>query len=258
MASDRFSFDRAAGYYDATRALPEEVAADLTELLVTELDGRTPGLEIGVGTGRIALPLHRRGVPLVGVDVAEEMLKRLVANAGAGLPFAVVLGDASSLPFATGSVGAVMASHVLHLLPGWRAAVDEAMRALRPGAPLLVDFGGAPKAPWHEWTMAVFRRHGIVRVRPGASSVEEVTAHLGKRAAARRLRPLRMPVRRTLARDLEDWEGQIHSWTWPYPADQVRGACAEVRARAHDLGWSPDRAVVLERTIQWWAFDRVR
>ncbi len=55
------SFDRAADYYDATRRLPDSVRDQLAELLADELVERGLCVEIGVGTGRIALPLHRRG-----------------------------------------------------------------------------------------------------------------------------------------------------------------------------------------------------
>ena len=76
------SFDRAAGYYDATRGLPADVQEALTEVLAHELEGKGPCLEVGVGTGRIALPLHRRGVPLVADwrGALEESLRVLVPN----------------------------------------------------------------------------------------------------------------------------------------------------------------------------------
>jgi ubiquinone/menaquinone biosynthesis C-methylase UbiE len=58
---DSVAFDRAAGFYDESRGLDpavEELVADRVEEAVGP-EGRL--LEIGVGTGRIALPLHRRG-----------------------------------------------------------------------------------------------------------------------------------------------------------------------------------------------------
>lgn len=54
------NFDRSAGYYDATRALPAATMTELTGVLAAELAGRQPCLEIGVGTGRFALPLGVR------------------------------------------------------------------------------------------------------------------------------------------------------------------------------------------------------
>ena len=128
------NFDRAADYYDTTRALPADSMDDLTALLAAELGGRQPGLEIGVGTGRIARPLSEGGVTLAGMDLSAGMLGRLIANAGGAPPFPLVRADATRLPFAAGSFGAVLAVHVLHLIPDWRVAVDESLRVLRPGA----------------------------------------------------------------------------------------------------------------------------
>jgi SAM-dependent methyltransferase len=250
------SFDRAADYYDATRGLPESVAEALADLLADELTTRSPCLEIGVGTGRIALPLHRRGVDLLGTDIAPSMLSRLVANAGGGLPFPLLLADATRLPIEGGAVSAVIASHVFHLIPEWRSAADEAIRVLRPGGVLLVDFGGGAPAPWSAPTEEVLGHHGIASIRPGVSGPDDVLGHLGGRVKVRRLPALDMVVIRSLGRDLREWEGQTQSWTWPYRADQMRSACAHVRAWAVDQGWSLEREVELERTIQWWAFDR--
>ncbi len=248
-----FSFDRAAGYYDATRGLPSDVANDLTDRLVAELDGRRACLELGVGTGRIALPLHDRGIRLIGSDIAPAMLHQLAVNAGGVAPFPLVLADATRLPLVDGSVDAVLASHVLHLVPDWRRAVDELRRVLRPGGVLLADFGNHPPSPWSEPTNAIFRRHGVVRVRPGVSSPEEVAEYAGTRA--RPLDAVTLTATRSLAQDLSEWEAQIHSWTWPYAPEQLRPACDDIRRWAEQNGVDLDDEVTLERRIQWWAFE---
>ncbi|MDQ2816117.1 MAG: class I SAM-dependent methyltransferase [Actinomycetota bacterium] len=76
------SFDRAADYYDATRGLPAGVSREVSQVLSSALRRRALCLEIGVGTGRVALPLAEIGINLVGVDLAPAMLDHLVANAG--------------------------------------------------------------------------------------------------------------------------------------------------------------------------------
>ena len=228
----------------------------LADVLAAELAGREPCLEIGVGTGRIAIPLHERGLAIVGTDIAPAMLGRLVANAGGRIPFPVLLADATRLPLVASSFGAVIASHVLHLISDWKTAVDQALRVLRPGGVLLVDFGGGTPAPWSEPCKELLQRHDLFRIRPGVSAPDDVSDHLGTPGSARPLPAVRMTVRRSLAQDLDEWERQIHSWTWPYSAHQMQAACEEVRTWAADQGWDLDQEVELERDIQWWAFVR--
>jgi SAM-dependent methyltransferase len=138
------NFDRAAGYYDKTRALPAATMADLTGLLAAELADRQPCLEIGVGTGRFALPLRAAGIAMAGTDISAAMLERLAANAAQmpvpASPVPLAQADATRLPFAAGSFGSVLAVHVLHLIPDWRVAVDEAIRVLAPGGALVASF----------------------------------------------------------------------------------------------------------------------
>jgi SAM-dependent methyltransferase len=248
------NFDRAADYYDATRGLPDDVSRALTDVLAEELDGKGLCLEIGVGTGRIALPLRERGIPLVGADVAEAMLRRLMSNAGGDALFPLLLADASRLPARTASFGAVLASHVLHLIPGWPAAVDEARRVLQPDGVLLVDFGGGPPAPWSSWAGEVMRVLDVTQIRPGVSQPDAVIAHLPAGTPVRPLPVVNMTVTRRLEEDLEDWEHQIHSWTWFYDAPRIRAVVAGVRAEAARRDWPLDREVKLTRQIQWWAF----
>jgi SAM-dependent methyltransferase len=51
--------------------------------LLAELAGSGPALELGIGTGRVALPLAERGVEVHGIDASPAMLERLRAKPGA-------------------------------------------------------------------------------------------------------------------------------------------------------------------------------
>jgi SAM-dependent methyltransferase len=51
--------------------------------VLAELAGDGAALEFGIGTGRIALPLSRHGVPVHGIDLSAAMLARLRAKPGA-------------------------------------------------------------------------------------------------------------------------------------------------------------------------------
>lgn len=248
------SFDRAARFYDRTRGLRQDQADQVTDVLAADLTGRGRCLEIGIGTGRIALPLHARGVDVVGLDLSAEMLAQLrMKPRTAALP--VFVGDATTMPFADHVFGAVFACHVFHLLPQWRLVADEVVRVVRPGGTLLVDFGGwaTSGGPWREIADDTFDRFGLHRNRPGITDVEPLAAYLGRRALLRRLPAIKVHVRRSLEQDLQDWEQQVHSWTWGYDAAVMSEACAAIRAEATRRRLP--RVAEFDHAIQWWGFD---
>jgi SAM-dependent methyltransferase len=59
---------------------------------LADLAGHGAALELGIGTGRIALPLARRGVRVHGIDLSEAMVARLRAKPGAE-QIGVTIGD---------------------------------------------------------------------------------------------------------------------------------------------------------------------
>jgi SAM-dependent methyltransferase len=65
---------------------------DFLAALVPASAGAGAALELGVGTGRIAIPLARRGVPVHGIDLSPDMLAELRARPGADA-VGVTLGD---------------------------------------------------------------------------------------------------------------------------------------------------------------------
>lgn len=135
--SDLKSFDRVVDCYDATRAMPPEAAARVTDGLAAAVRGVAASprvLEVGIGTGRIATPLRRAGVRVAGVDIGRAMLARLHAHDPA-VPAAIAL--ASQLPFRDATFDAALFVHVLHLVPDPEAALAAARAAVRPGGLLV-------------------------------------------------------------------------------------------------------------------------
>jgi SAM-dependent methyltransferase len=167
----------------------------------------------------------------------------------------LLVGDATTMPLPAASVGAVLSSHVLHLVPDWRAALREVQRVVRPGGVLLVDFGGGTPGEWDAPARQILERHGIARLRPGVSDPGSVEAALADRASLRPLAPVTMRSPRSPAMDLDEWERQLHAWTWPYSAAQMAAACADIRAFLAGQGWDLEEEADLQRVIQWWAFD---
>jgi SAM-dependent methyltransferase len=75
---------------DFLAALADAVAGGRTDDSAS--DAVATALELGVGTGRLALPLSRRGVRMHGVELSEDMVEQLRRHEGAD-DVAVTLGD---------------------------------------------------------------------------------------------------------------------------------------------------------------------
>jgi SAM-dependent methyltransferase len=72
---------------------PAVISATVDFLVEQAGDGRA--LELGIGTGRIALPLARRGVDVRGIDLSQPMVEQLRAKPG-GAEIGVTIGDFST------------------------------------------------------------------------------------------------------------------------------------------------------------------
>lgn len=131
-----FSFDqRIARQYNDQRAHPLAVAQQIGEAIAALLPPGARLLELGIGTGRIAYPVARAGCHVVGVDLSRDMLNEVGRQSASavGAPPLLAQADIEHLPIKERSMDAVLAVHVLHLVPDWRSALAEAARTLRSG-----------------------------------------------------------------------------------------------------------------------------
>ena len=144
-------FDRVAHEYDETRGGEPRgrVSAAALAPRLRSVDGVV--LEVGVGTGLVALGLSHLGRKVVGVDLSEPMLRRAQAR---GVP--VAQGDARRLPVADASVDDVYGVWVLHLVGDIRTAVEEVARVLRPGG--RCQFAVTDDGPPQDETERVFKQ----------------------------------------------------------------------------------------------------
>jgi ubiquinone/menaquinone biosynthesis C-methylase UbiE len=128
---------RVAHAYDRNRYHPPEVSGRIATAIVEPLEKEWKDnahvLEIGVGTGRIGMPVVARGVQLTGVDTDPEMMSAFKSKyAGVSKRVTLVQADAQDLPFNDASFHGVIAVHVWHLIPDLTRALDEAVRVLKP------------------------------------------------------------------------------------------------------------------------------
>ena len=94
MPGDDGYFDeRVAARYDEDEPeMFDPAVVDPAVDFLVELAGEGRALELAIGTGRIALPLAQRGVPVHGIDMSKAMVARLRAKPG-GEDIAVTIGD---------------------------------------------------------------------------------------------------------------------------------------------------------------------
>ncbi|MFE9428623.1 class I SAM-dependent DNA methyltransferase [Kitasatospora sp. NPDC006697] len=141
MIEDHFG-EAAAARYDHSHD-PEFEPAEIARTvdLLQRLAGDGPALEFGIGTGRIALPLAERGVPVHGIDLSEAMVRRLRAKPG-GDRIATTIGDFAATAVAGEFSLVYLVFNTLMNLSTQDAQVDcfrNAAGHLVPGGSFLVE-----------------------------------------------------------------------------------------------------------------------
>lgn len=116
-----YSFDRVAERFDETRYYPDNVMTQIVSSLANALQDGARVLDAGVGTGRFANPLQKKGYEVVGLDISPRMLDKAKEKGTENL----FRGDLCAIPFTDSSFSAAMSIHVLHLISTWRCALGE-------------------------------------------------------------------------------------------------------------------------------------
>lgn len=120
-----------------------EERAQLAAVLAATFGGRRQRLlDVGAGTGALALLLAALGHDVIGVDLTPAMLSVARRKAAAlGLDVTFLEGDAAHMPLADGAVDGVISRHLLWTLPDPNAALREWQRVTRPGGTVAVMDG---------------------------------------------------------------------------------------------------------------------
>lgn len=92
MPEDHFGERLAERYDESSPEMFDAAVVDPAVDFLADLAGEGAALELGIGTGRIALPLSQRGIPVHGIDLSEAMVARLRAKPG-GDAIPVAIGD---------------------------------------------------------------------------------------------------------------------------------------------------------------------
>lgn len=234
----------AATYDESSAAMFAPEAVEPAVDLLAELAGEGRALELGIGTGRIALPLAGRGVDVHGIELSRAMADRLRAKAG-GEAVGVTIGDfATARAPGTYSVAYLVFNTIMnlttqdaqvdcfrnvagHLEPGGTFVVEvmvPELRKLPPGQSAVPFHVGTSRLGFDTYdvaTQAMASHH--VRVEDGRGSFWSIPfryvwpAELDLMA---RLAGMRLRER------WEDWsrapftsESRAHVSVWEKPAD---------------------------------------
>lgn len=117
-------------------------------------------LDVGTGTGFLALLFAEMGHSVTGMDISRGMLEKAQYNAGKlNLTVDLMHCDAENLPFENGTFDVVINRHLLWTIPNPKVALNEWSRAVRSGGKIMLIDG-----QWHDPTIDMRLRRFIGRM----------------------------------------------------------------------------------------------
>ena len=144
MSDDGYFDERVAARYDESSAeMFEPAVVDPAVDLLAELAGSGRALELGIGTGRIAVPLAQRGVPVHGIELSNAMAAKLRTKPG-GEDIGVTIGDFSTTTVdGTFSVAYLVFNTILNLTTqaAQVACFQNVAAHLEPGGSFVIEVG---------------------------------------------------------------------------------------------------------------------
>lgn len=174
----RHEWGRLAGEYDrqTTRGLLTPRAAAFWRRTIRNLIGSDTKdvLDVGTGTGLLAVEIAKAGHRVVGVDLTPEMLERARARSrDEGVEVTWLEGDAMSLLLETGRFDVTVSRHVLWTMPDPAKAFTEWIRVTKPNGRVvwfdstwLKRSSGGPLLAWARETALARRLRSTLPQKP--------------------------------------------------------------------------------------------
>ncbi|MET8682965.1 class I SAM-dependent methyltransferase [Streptomyces sp. NPDC004732] len=220
-----------AALYDALD--PDRSDLDAYVDMATEFGARHV-LDIGCGTGVLALRLAGRGIDVVGVDPAAASLDVARAKPGADR-VRWIHGDATALPPLQVDLVTMTANVAQQITApdAWRETLRAARDALRPGGHLVFETRVPARRAWQNWNREA--SHAVRRITPGTGTVEtwvETTAVEGPLVSYR--------------------------WTYAFAGDDEGNGAGEVLTSDSTLRFRERAEIEAELTAQGYVLDEVR
>ena len=234
------SFEHIADRYDETRGGEQRGRLFGADVLARLPEGRV--VEIGIGTGSIALPVRDAGRVVVGVDLARPMLAYALDRLGP----VVAEADARHLPIASSSAPAVVAVWVLHLVADPAAVLAEVARVLVPGGRFVVITSG----PHHEEGDEIDATLDAVAPYPPRQDAPDALLPIAAAVGLRLVERTMTTPRRYLdspARMAEQFEQRVFSNLWAMDDETF---ALEVQPKIDALRALPGAERERERTVR--------
>lgn len=123
--------------YDRKQGMPD-ASVELAALRAAGVPAEATVVDLGAGTGRLAMAAAREFRRVIAVDVSQAMLDHLARAADGLTNLVLVRGGFLSYQHVGAPADAVVTRHALHQLPDfWKAvALDRIAKILRPGGVL--------------------------------------------------------------------------------------------------------------------------
>jgi SAM-dependent methyltransferase len=216
--------ERIAEVYDDNRSMPQN--AEAAAAFLTDLAGERRVLELGIGTGRIAIPLAARGVRVSGIDSSQKMVARMRAKLG-GDAIPVTIGDFADVKAAGQFSLIYVVFNTFFMLLTQEAQV----RCFARAAKRLAD-GGAFVLEGFVPETSLYDRGSNIRVK--SVETDRVFLHVSRGGGA---------SQQSISADLEISAGGIKfypiqvRYAWPSELD-LMARLAGMRLRERWAGWN--------------------
>jgi SAM-dependent methyltransferase len=142
MPPEDYFGESVAQRYDADEStMFDPSVVEATVRFLHRLAGSGPVLELGIGTGRIALPLAARGVRVRGIELSQAMVRQLRSKPG-GTDVEVTLGDfATTTVDGSFSLAYLVFNTIMNLTTADQqvSCFENAARHLQPGGRFVIE-----------------------------------------------------------------------------------------------------------------------
>jgi SAM-dependent methyltransferase len=217
-------------------------------------------LDIGAGTGRVAVALARNGFRVVAIDPAVPMLQAMQRKSGE-VRVPAVAAEGAHLPFRSNTCDAVVVARVLYLVADWRGLLREAREVLRQGGTLFHEWGnGDAGEDWvrvREKVRSLFEDAGVAApFHPGARSEVEVDSCLRDLGFHRREQiAAGAGPAMTLADFLNKIQSGEVSYIWNVPRD-VQDSCLPRLRSWCESQFDLDRPAPMPAELRWVVYEK--